>query len=74
MATQEREYRVTSKAVVQGTATAEWATPANYDSVGALRTRLTAINSGYYTSGRLDKMTKNDMVYAVRLNDDAGTI
>lgn len=53
---------------------AEVATPANYASVSAMRTRLAAINGTYYTSARLDQMTVNDMVYAIRVNDDATTI
>jgi hypothetical protein len=46
----------------------------NYASVAGLRARLTAIDSTYYSSARLDKLTKNDMVYAVRQNDDAAGI
>lgn len=42
----------------------------NYDDVGSLRARLTAVNAGYYTTARLNGMTKNDMVYALRLSDD----
>lgn len=49
-------------------------TPANYTSITALDTRLAAINGTYYTQARLDKMNVNDKVYAVRLNDDAGSI
>lgn len=74
MADTDIEYNLTSKAAVQGTATSEFATPANYASTSALRTRLAAINGGYYTAAKLNNMTKNDMVYAVRLNDDAGSI
>jgi hypothetical protein len=50
------------------------ATPGNYSSIVALDTRLIAINAGYYTQARLDQMTPNDKIYAVRLNDDLGTI
>lgn len=50
------------------------ATIANYGSVGALRTRLAAINGTYYTAARLNTMSVNDMQYAVRLNDDPTTI
>ncbi len=42
----------------------------NADSVGALRARLTAISATTYTVARLNLMTKNDMVYAVRLSDE----
>lgn len=49
-------------------------TSANYNDVGSLRTRLIAINSAYYTTDRLNSLTKNDMIYAVRLADDAAGI
>lgn len=48
-------------------------TPVNYTSITALRARLTAIDATYYTSAKLDEMTVNDMVYAVRLADDETT-
>lgn len=41
----------------------------NPDSTANLRTRLAAISAGTYTSAYLDKMTHNDMLYALRLND-----
>lgn len=47
---------------------------ANQDSVSVMRARLTAINATSYTTARLDSMTKNDMMYAIRLNDDAAGI
>lgn len=74
MADTDREFDITSKSAVQGTATNPLASPVNYASTGALRTRLTAINSGYFTAARMNNMTKNDMDYAVRLSDDASTI
>lgn len=43
-------------------------------SIGALRTRLAAIDAGYYTADKLNEMTYNDMVFAVRQNDHATTI
>ncbi len=46
----------------------------NYHSVTSLRTRLAAISAGFYTAARLNQMTKNDMVYAVRVADDAAGI
>lgn len=75
MADSDIENRYTDARKVQGTATK----PGNlgdsrYTSVNALRTRLTAINAGYYTTARLNQMTKNDMEYAVRQADDAGGI
>lgn len=45
----------------------------SYVSITALRARLTAIG-GIYTSAELDRMTVNDMVYAVRMNDDKTTV
>ncbi len=40
----------------------------------ALDTRLAAINAGYYTAARLNAMTQNDKVYAIRLADDPTSI
>lgn len=42
-------------------------------SVGALRTRLAAQDATYFTATRLNQMTKNDMVYALRVRDELGT-
>ena len=50
------------------------ATPANYTSISAKRTRLGVINAGYYTTARLNQMTENDMDFAIRLADDAAGI
>jgi hypothetical protein len=47
---------------------------ANYRDIAGLRARLTAINATSYSSARLDSMTENDMIYALRLNDDAAGI
>lgn len=41
----------------------------NTRDIAALRARLAAI-SGYYTATVLDKMTRNDMIYAIRINDE----
>lgn len=49
-------------------------TPTNYASVSAMRTRLTAVNGAYYTAAKLDNMTANDMVFALRSIDDKTTI
>ena len=46
----------------------------NLDSISSMRTRLAAIDSGFYTTARLNTMTRNDMVYAVRVNDYASTV
>ena len=46
----------------------------NMTSINAMRTRLQALNAGYYTNARLETMTENDMVYALRVAsaDSAG--
>lgn len=38
----------------------------NMTSVPTMRTRLAALNGAYYTTTRLNNMTYNDMVYALR--------
>jgi len=40
----------------------------NYDSVNEMRARLQVVAPGTYTNARLDIMTVNDMVYAVRVH------
>lgn len=59
---------------VKGQTGSALATSGNYDSVGAMRTRLAAVNGAYYTTARLNSMTENDMVYALRQADDAAGI
>jgi hypothetical protein len=39
-----------------------------------MRARLAAANASYYTTERLDRMTDNDMVFALRVLDDPGSI
>lgn len=46
----------------------------NLTSVNAMRTRLKALNAGYYTDARLEIMSKNDMVFALRTLSDAAGI
>lgn len=46
----------------------------NLSSVAGLRARLTAISATTFTVARLNAMTKNDMVYAVRVQDDLAGI
>lgn len=47
---------------------------AQTDSIEDLRQRLTDINSAYYTATFLNGQTYNDLVYAVRLADEAASI
>jgi hypothetical protein len=49
-------------------------TPSNYGSIGALKTRLTAINGAYWTTARLNLYTKADLQYALRLADDSAGV
>lgn len=50
------------------------ATPVNYATTGSRDTRLAAANPTFYTVDRLNSMTENDKVYALRLIDDAAGI
>lgn len=50
-----------------------FSTPANYGSIAAIRTRLNTINSTYFTEANMDKMSINDLVYALRRLDDPNT-
>jgi hypothetical protein len=44
-----------------------------YSSIADMRTALAAANAGYYTTAKLDQMTHNDMIYALRIELDGGT-
>lgn len=39
------------------------------DTIASMRARLIVINATYYTTARLNQMTFNDLMYAVRRND-----
>lgn len=43
----------------------------NAKDIAAMRARLTAISAATYPAATLDKMTWNDMLYAIRINDEA---
>lgn len=60
----------TDKRVGRGVTANVVGTPLNYTGVAVLEARLVAFNGTYYTTARLAQMTENDMIYAVRLNDD----
>lgn len=62
--------RVVDKRAGRGNTTNPITADASIKDITATRARLTAINAGYFTSARLDKMTKNDMLMAIRINDD----
>lgn len=71
----DSNFNVTDKRKVGRTTSAalapNLATPLNYTSISALRTRLATANAAFYTAARLDQMSKNDMIYALRTIDDA---
>lgn len=46
----------------------------DYATNTALKARLTTIDAGFYTVARLNTLTRNDLIYAVRLNDSPTTI
>ena len=49
-------------------------TPLNYSSISALDSALQTANGTYYTTARLDSMTVNDKVFALRSIQDKTTI
>lgn len=61
----------TDKRRVAGQQGVNVATPANFIGIANMRARLIAINAAYYTTARLDAMTENDMVFAIRSADEA---
>ena len=46
----------------------------NADNIGQMRARLAVIDAGFYTATRLNTMTMNDMVYALRVADHPTSI
>lgn len=70
----ENQLGFADKRRTQGNTANNTATDANYADVAALRTRLAVVNAAYYTAAQLNLMTKNDMVYALRVADDAAGI
>lgn len=75
-ATTRNPYGIVDKRrdVNSGTLAAAAAFATNTRDVTAMRARLTAINGTTFTSQRLDQMTVNDMVHAIRLNDEAASL
>lgn len=47
---------------------------ANQDTISAMKTRLNTINATSYSAARMATMTENDLMYAIRLADDAAGI
>lgn len=44
----------------------------NLDTIATMKARLAAVDEDYYTEARLNNMTMNDMVYAIRVADENG--
>ena len=62
------------RAVPGANAAGNFSADTDFNSIATMRARLTAINAGNYTAAKLDAMTKNDMAYAIRLNDELASI
>ena len=62
------------RATRAGSASNNITTDANFSDIAGMRTRLTAISATAYSAANLDKMTRNDMMYALRLADEAASI
>lgn len=58
---------VVDKRMGRGTSASVMTEDANLKDVNSMRARLTALNGTLYTSNMLDKMTHNDMEYAIRV-------
>jgi hypothetical protein len=68
-------YDFVDKRVARGVNGASVLTGANnYDNINDLRVVLFGISATKYSSIRLDGMTKNDMVYAYRLEVDSAGV
>jgi hypothetical protein len=50
-----------------GTGASVLAESANMTSVSALKSRLTALSATSYTAARMNSMTVNDLIYALRV-------
>jgi len=66
--------RVVDKRRGRGTTTNPVTSDASMKDITAMRARLNAINATTFTAARLNTMTENDMLYAIRMNDDAAGI
>lgn len=63
--------KVVDKRAGRGTTTSPLTTTdTNARDITTMRTRLTTISATTYTTARLNAMTENDMIYALRMNDD----
>lgn len=60
-------YGFSDKRNGRGAAATVLVEDANLKDVSSMRARLAVLDAAYYTSTRLNQMTINDMVYAIRL-------
>ncbi len=67
----DQTYGFTDIRLARGIAEPGLSSETNYTTETNMDTRLAAISAGYYTAARLAQMTRNDKVYAIRLNDDS---
>jgi len=63
--------KVVDKRAGRGTTTNPVTSDASMKDISTMRARLTVIGASTFTAARLDKMTENDMLYAIRMSDDA---
>lgn len=59
--------KITDKRVGRGVGASTTASDADFKDITAMRTKLKSLSAVLYTDKQLDKMTHNDMVYAIRL-------
>jgi hypothetical protein len=60
-------WSIVDKRRGRGSTTAEAMTEkANMLDIASMRTRLTAINGTYYTTARLNTLSENDMIFALK--------
>lgn len=64
----------TNRQQSQGQQTQPVGVPANYWGISSARARLNTKNAAYYTAIRMNQMTVNDLLYALRIEDDPTTI
>lgn len=57
-----------------GTSTDRGLKIANLGDHAEMRARLKVIDSTYYTDARINNMTENDAIYAIRLNQESASV
>lgn len=62
------------KRQAQGDTTQPLTNPTYFHSVATLRSQLGIVDGAYFTADKLNSMTHNDLVYAMRLSAEAAGI